>query len=179
LNNILQFIYYAIKLKNLKRKGWVKKLNVKDGDAESVADHSYLTALITMLIGDLKGIDTSKAIRIALLHDLAESIVGDYTPEEIDNIDKHNVENDAMEKILSLLPKDISNYYKELWIEYNNKDSIEARLVYEIDKLELIIQAEEYRKKGYPTNKLTEFYNNKEYITDSYLLSMLNDLKQG
>jgi putative hydrolase of HD superfamily len=83
-SNILKFFLTASNLKRLKRKGWISKASIDSSTAESVADHSYMLALIALVISDLKHMDTCKVLKISLLHDLAESIVGDYMPEELD-----------------------------------------------------------------------------------------------
>ena len=172
--DILQFIKIANRLKGIKRRGW-SKIDVKM-DAESVADHSYQTALITMLFADLKGYDACKAVRLALLHDLAEAIVGDYMPEEIDEAEKHREESNAMERLLLLLPEELRDRYKELWYEYIGNSSKEADLVHQIDKFEMIIQADVYKDKGYQYDKLKQFYK-LDSIKDKHLLSILNNLK--
>ncbi|RMF28614.1 MAG: HD domain-containing protein [Candidatus Nitrosothermus koennekii] len=172
--DILKFIKIANKLKSIKRKGWIAKAKVEEKDAESVADHSYQTALITMLLADMKGYDSCKAIKLALIHDLAEAIVGDYMPEEISNKKKHEEENDAIDNMLTLLPSNIREEYKHLWLEYINNTSKEADLVHQIDKLEMIIQADEYKHKGYSVD---EFYASMNLIRDKDLRDILNNLK--
>lgn len=174
--SILQFIKIANRLKSINRSGW-SKIGIKSTDAESVADHSYQTALITMLIADLKGYDTCKAVRLALIHDLAEAIVGDYMPEEISKEHKHRVEDNAMNELLTLLPEDVRENYKQLWGEYINNKSKEADLVHQIDKFEMIIQADEYKCKGYSSDRLKEFYESVNSINDEELLAILNNLK--
>jgi putative hydrolase of HD superfamily len=64
------------KLKELKRTGWVESGIL---EPESVADHSYRTTLLAMILSDQKGLDTLKTVKMALLHDLVESVTGDLT----------------------------------------------------------------------------------------------------
>ena len=72
-NEIIKFIETANKLKDVKRAGWVER-GVKD--PESVADHNYLAALLCVVI-PAKGVDKARAVKMALIHDLAESVIGD------------------------------------------------------------------------------------------------------
>ena len=82
---------------------------------------------------------------ISLVHDMAEALIGDITPQcGVSKQEKHLKELDAMEKIAAMLP--ISTNVLELWREYEYQSSKEARLVKELDKLEMIIQASEYEK---------------------------------
>ncbi len=175
---IVRFLRMANRLKSIKRRGWIKKVSVDALDAESVADHTYLTALISMLITDLKGLDTCKVLRMALLHDLAEAIVGDHTPEEISVAEKHYIEYEAMKELLQSLPYKIGESYMKIWDEYINNTSKEADILHQIDKFEMCLQAKEYEDKGYPHLLLKEFYDSSsDYIKDRDLLMLLNHLK--
>src|SRR3989344_184250 len=81
MNSTIDFLLNAGKLKKVKRAGWVLR-NVPD--AESVAEHSFRTALICMMMGN--NVNRERCIKIALIHDLAEALVGDITP--VDGVPK-------------------------------------------------------------------------------------------
>ena len=98
---IEKFFEVVLKLKNIPRQGWIEKLEIND--SESVADHSYSTSVMSMILSDLEGINSEKIIRMALLHDLAESIIGDITPNVIKKDEKIMKENLAMKQILKNL----------------------------------------------------------------------------
>ena len=66
-NRFVDFAENVSKLKRIARKGWVSQVGVEK--PESVADHSFACAILAMCLGDLKGLDTEKLIRLALLHD--------------------------------------------------------------------------------------------------------------
>lgn len=72
---ILDFFKTAANLKKIQRKGWIDKLSISD--PESVADHSYSMAIMGMIISDLENHNFEKIIKMILLHDLAESEIGD------------------------------------------------------------------------------------------------------
>lgn len=178
VEKVIEFLESANKLKWIERRGWVAKVNVKK--PESVADHCYLTALICMVIADLKGLNTSKAVRMALLHDLAESIIGDYMPEEISLEKKHKEESKAIKTILNKLPPRLRSNYAKMWQEYKKGSSKEAALVHQIDKFEMILQAEDYLQKGYDPELLKQFFDSANTrVKDKTLLKMLNSLKHG
>ncbi len=73
---ILDFFKNALNLKNISRQGWIDKLSMEH--PESVADHSYSMAIMGMVISDLENYDSEKMLKMILLHDLAESKIGDY-----------------------------------------------------------------------------------------------------
>ena len=153
---IENFFQKVLMLKTIHRKGW--KENLQINNPESVADHSYSVSVMSMILADLKGLNTEKIIKMALLHDLAESIIGDITPGSMKNDDKITKENQAMKKILLNLPSKIRKSYLEIWDDYQNNSSQESNLLHDIDKLEMAFQAKFYQEKGIPKEKLATFY---------------------
>lgn len=139
-NNIINFLQLAVKLKTVPRTGWVES-GVEN--SESVADHSFLTALTAMLLSDSSGLDTCKVMRMALLHDLAEAKTGDIIPNQ-KKTDHKELENRAMKKILSILEEPMKAHYWETWVEYQKNETLEAELVHDSDKIEMVLQALEY-----------------------------------
>src|ERR687896_859746 len=150
------FFHSVLELKCVRRAGWVSKVQVED--AESVADHTFSMATMAMLLSDMLGFDTHKVIKMVLMHDLAESIVGDYIPGDVTARQKLAKEKKAMRFILSSLPKEVREEYEEIWLEYlQNKTEI-ARFVHRIDKLEMALQADQYAKQGYAEKLLAPFF---------------------
>jgi putative hydrolase of HD superfamily len=160
------------KLKKLKRTGWI---NHSIPLPESVADHSYGVGLLALLLGKYFNVDTDKAVRMALLHDLGEAVIGDIITQRGDNVlsnesDKLQTERSAL---LSLL-KDIgSEDYIELFDEYLEKQTPEAQFIHQLDKLEMAFQAHQYeRDQGI---QLEEFMvNAKKHITNDTLRAIFD-----
>ena len=172
---IEDFLKTIIKLKTIPRQGWINKLGIKD--PESVADHCYSMAAMAMLFSDLKKLDTRKIIKMTLLHDLAEAITGDLTPEDTTKSKKEKMENRAMKKILANLPKSLKSQYAKLWTEYQQNNTKEAKLLHQIDKLEMALQADSYKKSGYTKKQLKPFFDSaKKEISDSELRKALKNL---
>src|SRR4051794_3581465 len=93
LDTLLGVLADAGRLKRLKRSGW---LRVGLPDPESVADHSYRLAIMALLLGPRLGVDADRLVRLALLHDLAESRVGDLTLlDPVSSADKAALESAA------------------------------------------------------------------------------------
>jgi len=156
LKGILNVLSAAGRLKQIPRTGWVIKAGI--GNAESVADHSYRVSLAVMILSDLLGLDTLRAVRIALIHDLAESYTGDITPQQVEEgVDKSSIEEEAMQRILQDLPRQVQHLYLQAWRDWVERASSEARLVHDVDALEMALQAEEYAQSGFDRNKLLEF----------------------
>ena len=90
---ILDFFKTAANLKNIPRQGWMDKLSMHN--PESVADHSYSMAIIGMVVSDLENHDSEKILKMILLHDLAESKIGDFTPGQLSKDEKTKLENNG------------------------------------------------------------------------------------
>jgi putative hydrolase of HD superfamily len=175
---ILDFFKNSVNLKNIPRQGWMDKLSIIN--PESVSDHSYSMAIMCMVISDLKNFNSEKILKMALLHDLAESLIGDLTPEQIDKESKEKLENNAFGKIIKNLPEQIKSKYLEIWFEYQENISPEAKLIHQIDKLEMALQAKIYQKNGYDKEKLESFFESaKKEIDDPQLkelfIQIIND----
>lgn len=142
----LDFALISGKLKRLPRTGWILS-NVNE--PESVAEHSFRTALLAMIFAPKVGADPLKAMQIALIHDVAETEIGDIVVERGDTIlvhpdEKHEKEWQAMAKISEGIeyPELL-----ELFDEYEQQQTVEAKLVKQLDRLEMAIQAYEYEKE--------------------------------
>lgn len=67
------------------------------------ADHMYRMGLMSLLASDC-GVDSQRCIRMALVHDIAEAIVGDITPHcNVTDEDKYKLEADAVQQIKQML----------------------------------------------------------------------------
>ncbi len=156
VGDLSPFFRSVLKLKSVRRAGWVSKVKVKD--AESVADHTFSMCAVAMLLSDMQDFDTGRAMKMAILHDLAESIVGDYIPGDVSTSQKLTKESKAMDSILSGLPKKSRTEYEGIWIEFLQNKTELARFVHRIDKLEMALQANEYTKQGYGIALLAPFF---------------------
>ncbi|HEX7032312.1 MAG TPA: HD domain-containing protein [Nitrososphaera sp.] len=150
------FFQSVLRLKSVRRAGWVSKVKIKD--AESVADHSFSMCAMAMFLSDVLGFDTQRVMKMVILHDLAESIVGDYMPGDITVVEKVAREKRAMKSILSCLPRKIRTEYEKIWQEYLQNKSDLARFVHRIDKLEMALQANYYAEQGYAGKLLAPFF---------------------
>ena len=183
LKESIQFILQAGILKNLPRSGWLLR-GIKN--PESVADHSYRTALISALLGDLlksKGVevDLEKIMRMALLHDLAETQVGDITPKASQYLGrkrKKASEEDALKEMVSGLGN-LGKLYHLTWSELNEGISLESKIVKAADKFEMMLQAYEYERSG--LRNLSDFWENidnlSEWDLDGILIELIQLLK--
>jgi putative hydrolase of HD superfamily len=145
-NNFLPFLREVVQIKQTVRTGW-QRMGIQR--PESVSDHMYFMALMA-LTATPEHLDKSRCIQIAIVHDLAECIVGDITPTQFSGISKeqkHRMEKDAMHNITNLLPGKSKELVLELYDEYENQTSPEAQWVKDLDKLEMVHQAMVYESR--------------------------------
>jgi putative hydrolase of HD superfamily len=153
LHNFIKVIEIAGILKRTPRTGWV---DVGVYEPESVADHTFRTAFLCILYADMNGLDSLKLLRMALIHDLPEAIIGDLMPSQKNSETKESEEN-AIHKVLGLLPQVQRENYLALWNEYQEGKTKEAQALQQIDKIEMALQAKEYERFGSAGKSLERF----------------------
>jgi putative hydrolase of HD superfamily len=163
------------KLKELPRTG-LGESGILEPD--SVAEHSFRTAVLAMLLADLQGLDSGKAVKMALLHDLAEVVTGDLTPGEKRRrgLAYQAEEENAIDRLLSRLPGDVAASYRALWDELREASSPEAELVARTDKVEMLLQASEYEGKGVDPSRLERFWHS--MVGDGLASELLREIRK-
>jgi len=149
------------RLKRLERTGWT--LRGLPNGTESVAAHSFGVTVAAMLLADkikARGseIDIERVLKMALLHDWAETRVGDmprtamkYFGAEV----RTKAESAAFADIVSSIGA-VEPDYQSLYQDYEQRDSLEARLVKVADIIDLLIQAYALEQAG--AKGLDEFW---------------------
>jgi putative hydrolases of HD superfamily len=173
IQEILSFLDHFYKLKEVERTGWKQKLLLDN--PESVAEHTLTMIVLALLFSEFNNFNHTKTldiIKMVLIHDLGESVIGDYTPESIEIEKKKKLENFAINDILSKIPNTaIKKKYIKLWNEFDENKSNTSNLIHFIDKLEMAIQAKYYLDNNKNINKedVKPFFDSAlRYITDSY-----------
>lgn len=133
---------------------------------ESIADHMYRMSLIAMVAPPslAKRLDLQKCVKMCLIHDMAESVVGDLTPaDQVPKIEKLRRETATMDYISNQV---LGNVYgnsstgeeiRAIWQEHEDSETLESHFVQDIDKVELLLQMVEYEKRGNGHINLSEF----------------------
>ena len=141
-DDLLRFM----ELKDVQRAGWVRA-GVQS--PESVAAHSWGMAVLALKLCP-EGLDLTEVLKLCLVHDLPEVIVGDLTPYD-DTSTKAADERTAME---TLAPE-----WVELFDAYEGQTTAEARFVKSLDKLDMGLQALIYQQ--------TQGVNLDEFLTSA------------
>jgi len=151
---IIKFLAEIEKAKIIERQMYCSGLERKESDAE----HSWHMAMFLILFKKefSKKYDISKAVKIALIHDLAEIYVGDIFAFDVQKRkNKMPEENKAAKKLFSKLPKDLDSELLKLFMEYQNQTSPEAKLVKAFDKIQPILQNIVSDGKSWKEHKIT------------------------
>lgn len=148
LENVIEVLG---KLKDLKRSGWLRK---EISESESVADHSFGVAFLVLLLAPAH-LNKEKCLKMAVIHDIQEAIVGDMTPFDGACLEhKAEKEKAAVSELAQKLD------YPELitlFEEYEAKETPEAQFVKDIDRIEAVLQAKYYDGNSRGLTALPEF----------------------
>lgn len=137
LNECIAFIQRAENLKNTLRSA-----HTSQGRHESAAEHSWrLCLLILVFARYFEGADANKLLRLAVVHDLGEAVCGDIPAIVQSELDKKSeTERRGMCELCTGLPESIHSEMLALWDEYELAETLEAKIVKGLDKLETIMQ---------------------------------------
>lgn len=121
---------------------WVRFLG---HDFANVAEHHFRVFWIAMIIAAREGgADTGKIAKLVLLHDIAESRTGDVDYISRQYVTRH--EEMAIDDMLK--GTSIEEEFKELWQEYEERKTIEARIAKDADNLDVDFELAEQDAKG-------------------------------
>lgn len=159
----IAFFHFLERLKTTKREGW-RRFGLYA--AESISDHMYRMSIITMLAPPslASRLNIPHCTKMALVHDMAESLVGDITP--VDGVpvpEKHRREAVTMDFLTESLLGQSTGLFKqgeeirEIWQEYEASKTLEAVFVHDVDKIELLLQMIEYERSNKGKVDLSEF----------------------
>ena len=143
---IARYLFELGQLKRVRRSGWwVAGVD----QPESVADHSFRCAAIAYLLAELEGANPERAAAIALFHDTGETRVNDQHRVGKTYVAWSGAEEKVVEDQLQRLPQGLREKIGALYSEGAAKDSPEARIAKDADRLECLIQAREYEDRGH------------------------------
>ncbi|QFZ28595.1 putative HD domain-containing protein [Clavispora lusitaniae] len=178
INCMLAFMQIVRLLKTQPRTGWIDR-GIPLIETESIADHMYRMSIIAMAVPSTK-VNIDKCVKIALVHDIAEALVGDITPfGGVTKEEKHRREFETIEYLESLVEGYNSRFaqeMKELWLDYEEIRCLEARYVKDIDKLEMIQQAWDYEQEHGLKYDLSEFYESRSAIKTQEIGDLCDEL---
>ena len=155
LTRVLTFWLTLSKLQRLQRTGWVR-CGVRE--PETVAGHMFRMGIM----GYLLDTDTVDTALIGLCHDAAECVIGDITPHHnVTHQDKAEREDTAFRDLVKDLPGHMVNNFYKSFRRYEDQEVGDkaAKLVKDLDKFDMILQAWEYEKRDKKGKYLQQFFD--------------------
>ncbi|VUX09405.1 5'-nucleotidase [Streptococcus constellatus] len=136
MNNLEKRVEFIKELEKLKS---VTRFNrTIDGRFENSAEHSWQTALASIILQDYypEKLNMEKVISMLLIHDLGEIYAGDtWVFDDKKRECSHDRELESIKKTMSILPKDQYLNMKKSWLEFEKGNSAEARYARVVDAL--------------------------------------------
>lgn len=163
--SILPFFHMIGRLKTTKREGW-RRFGIYRG--ESIADHMYRMSIISMFAPPSLAprLDLHKCMKMCLVHDMAELLVGDITPVDgVPKPEKSRREAATMDLLTGDMLRGVPGAaallagadIRAVWQEYEDSRTLDSHYVHDIDKVELLLQMVEYERAGKGKLDLGEF----------------------
>lgn len=135
----IEFIVTIDQLKDITRQSITTGSRRNENDAE----HSWHLAVMAILLSEYaeeQNIDLLKVIKMVLIHDLVEIYAGDtYCYDEKANEDKAEREQEAAERLFSILPQDQGEELMNLWREFEEMETYEAAFAACLDRFQPLL----------------------------------------
>lgn len=144
---VIKFYVLCHKLKDVVRTGW-KVWNVKRERLESIAEHIYGVQMLAIAMWSEYQYDIKieKVIMMLALHELEEIVIGDIIPFDITREEKAERGHKAVVELLSgLMERD---KLQKLVLEFDTRETAEAKFAFYCDKLEADLQCRIYDEDG-------------------------------
>ena len=134
----IQFLLEIDRLKQITRRTLIADGSRRENDAE----HSWHLALFAVVLAEHgpAELDLARVIKMVLVHDLVEIDAGDtYCYDPAACATQRDREVAAAERIFALLPPDQRDELRELWEEFEAKDTAESRFAAALDRLQPVL----------------------------------------
>jgi len=161
LQQQIEFIIEIDKLKSIFRRTKISNATRYENDAE----HSWHFAMMALILKEHANdpdIDIHKVIKMGLIHDIVEIDAGDtfiYSGASED--DKYQKERAAADRIFGLLPAEQKEEMIALWLEFEAKETAEAKFAAALDRLGPVLlnyktQGQSWRENNVPADRVLE-----------------------
>jgi len=141
MKNLANFFFEVGMLKRTPRTGF----QFLGSGAESVAEHSFRTAIIGYTLARMDGAaDVGRVLQLCLFHDIPEARIGDlnYVNKKYVKVDEVR----AVDDLARTLP--FGDDYRDAIAEFAARQSRESLLAHDADQLEMILALKEYKDLG-------------------------------
>lgn len=138
----LEFLFEISSLRNV-RRSWIQQFGIT---VANLSEHTFRVVWIALMIAiEEKNSNIDRIVKMALIHDIAESRTGDATPVQKKYV-KMN-EEEALSDMLEDLG--FKEEFMELFEEYHERKTIESKIVKDADNLDVDIELAELVEQGH------------------------------
>jgi putative hydrolases of HD superfamily len=156
----IAFIKEIDKLKEVYRRSYL----FSQSRNENSAEHCWHVSMMAVILSEHANLNVnlSRVVEMLLVHDIVEIDAGDtFCYDEGGNLDKNKREQEAANRIFSILPDDQSDRLMKLWREYENADTPEAKFAIALDRLMPLLHnlgtsGKSWRENGITKNQVLE-----------------------
>jgi len=139
LQKQIEFIKEIDKLKHILRQTMLMDGSRRENDAEHTW-HLAMMAIVLLEHSPEPHPDLSKVLKMLLVHDIVEIDAGDtFAYDTAGHEDKQERELTAAERIFGLLPEDQKQELMSLWLEFEERQSTEAKYAAAIDRVQPLL----------------------------------------
>lgn len=151
LNKQISFLTEIDELKQILRQ----TVLLKDLRQENDAEHSWHLAMMVILLSDYSNdskIDVLRTLKMVLIHDIVEIDAGDTFCYDVhDRKQKSAKEREAANRLFTMLPDEQAREFKQLWEEFEEMETPEARFAASVDRLQPLLL--NYNTRGHAWRK--------------------------
>ncbi len=132
----VEFIVEVDRIKEVLRQTVLTRSRRRENDAEH-SWHLCLCALVLAEHADLPGLDLLRVLKMVILHDLVEIDAGDtFAYDAAGQAGQHDREARAADRIFGLLPEDQGRAFRQVWDEFEARETPEARFAAALDRFQ-------------------------------------------
>lgn len=157
-NGVVNFINEIRSLQRIRRSSY----QTFNADMGSIADHSYNVTMIAILLAGEVGANLQEVSLMALIHDIAESRVGDAN--FVHKRYQTKAETDAFIDIINPLPPNIRSIFLTHYRAFLAQKTLAAKVVKDADILDQLFQENILVEQGYTEAKKWLKYSKKQLI---------------
>lgn len=155
LQQQLNFILEVDKLKSIIRRTHL----INEERLENTAEHSWHLAIMALILAEHANapVDPLRVLKMVMIHDIVEIDAGDtFAYDEVGALDKREREEQAAVRIFGLLPADQQIEIRELWDEFEARETMDARFANSLDRLMPLLHNYHTKGRGWKKHGIVE-----------------------
>lgn len=155
LDQQIAFVRELDNLKRVRRQTWLTDASRQENSAE----HSWHIAVMALVLAEYApgdDLDLGRVMQMLLIHDVVEIDAGDtFCYDNAAVAQQADHEKRAAERLFGLLPRDLADRFRNLWEEFEARETPESLLANSLDRLQPILSNFHSDGKSWRANGIT------------------------